>query len=252
MRYTVGELSARVGVSVRTLHHYDEIGLLSPSDRSGAGYRVYGPDEVERLHRILVYRELGFDLAGIARILDDPSADVVAQLTEQRVLLEEEIGRLTRMKTGVEKMMAQRKTGLKLTDEEMREVFGDFDPREHEAEVEERWGETDAYKESRKRVARYGKEQWKEIGREAEGILMRLVAAFREGESPSSERAMDLVEAHRLHIGRWFYDCTHEIHLGLGEMYVTDPRFRRHYDDRMPGLAVFVRDAIRANRERVR
>jgi DNA-binding transcriptional MerR regulator len=246
----VGELSARVGVSVRTLHHYDAIGLLSPSDRSGAGYRVYGPEEVERLHRILVYRELGFDLAGIARILDDPTADVEARLAEQRAMLEEEIGRLTRMKTGVERMMARKRTDLNLTEAEMKEVFGEFDPREHEAEVEERWGETDPYRESRRRVARYGKGQWEEIGREAEGILVGLVAAFKEGESPSSERAMDLVEAHRLHIGRWFYDCSHEIHLGLGEMYEADPRFRKHYDDRAPGLAVFVRDAIRANADR--
>lgn len=249
MRYSVGELAALAGVSVRTLHHYDGIGLLSPTDRSGAGYRLYGSDEVERLHQILVYRELGFDLAGIGRILDDPSSDV-ARLEAQRELLDEEIGRLTRMMRGVEKMMESKRSGLNLTDAEMTEVFGGFDPREHQAEAEERWGSTDAYKESGKRVAGYGKAEWLEIRREADGIAAGFAVALGEGVDPSADRAMDLAEGHRNHITRWFYDCSYPVHRGLGDMYVADPRFRKHYEERAEGLSSFVRDSIHANADR--
>src|SRR5688500_12194154 len=101
MSYTVGELAKLAHVSVRTLHHYDEIGLLSPSERTAAGYRVYTPCDVQRLYRVLVYRELGFDLSGIARILDDPAVDVLADLQRQHALLSKQVGRLRTMMKGV-------------------------------------------------------------------------------------------------------------------------------------------------------
>src|SRR6188508_2526704 len=97
MSLSIGELAKLAGVSIRTLHHYDEVGLLSPLQRSKAGYRRYGPPEVERLHQILVYRDLGFDLARIASILDDSAVDAMAQLRRQHALLRGEIGRLLNM-----------------------------------------------------------------------------------------------------------------------------------------------------------
>lgn len=248
--YSVGELAAQAGVSVRTLHHYDEIGLLSPSERTAAGYRRYDASDAERLHRILVYRELGFDLAGIARILDDPAVDAVEHLRRQRSLLERQIERLKQMIEGVEAMMNVKKTGLNLTPDEMREVFGSFDPAEHTEEVERRWGSTDAYAESQRRTSSYDKQQWLQIRDEAEQIGGRLAAAMRDGAPPDSERAMDLAEQHRQHITRWFYDCSYAIHRGLGEMYVADPRFTANYDEQEPGLAAYIRDAILANAER--
>lgn len=250
MLYSIGELAKLARVSVRTLHHYDEIGLLSPSERTAAGYRQYSSADAERLHRIMVYRELGFDLAGIAVILDDTAADAMEQLRRQHVLLGEQIGRLQQMRKGVETMMNAKRNGLSLTPDEMREVFGDFDPAEHEPETERRWGDTEAYRESHRRASKYGKAEWLQLKAEAEQINARLAGALANGVPAGASEAMDLAEQHRQHISRWFYDCTYAIHRGLGEMYVADPRFSRHYDVVAPGLSAYLRDAINANADR--
>jgi DNA-binding transcriptional MerR regulator len=250
MSYSAGEVARLSGVSVRTLHHYDEIGLLSPSGRTGAGYRQYDMDDLARLQQILCYRALGFDLRNIAAILDDPRIDATDHLRRQRELLSSKIEHLQKMVTTVEKMMEARKMGINLTPDEMFEVFGEFDPTEHQEEAERRWGDTDAFKESKRRTTRYRKEDWMRLSQEAEAIGAGLADVMRKGLPPTSDAAMDLAEQARLHIDRWFYPCSREMHRNLGEMYVADPRFMKHYDDRQPGLAVYVRDAIAANADR--
>src|SRR5215217_4687919 len=248
--YSVGRVADLSGVTIRTLHHYDEIGLLSPGGRSDAGYRVYEDSDLERLQRILFYRELGFTLKEISTIIDDPNTDSMGHLRRQRGLLVERMERLSAMVDAVDYEMEARKMGIKLTPEERFEVFGDFRPEDHAEEAERRWGETDSYKESNRRVSKYTKEDWQRLKAEGEEIEARLAAAFETGLSPDSEEAMAGAEAHREHISRWFYECTYEIHRGLAEMYVSDERFRSHYDDRAPGLASFVREAVLANAER--
>jgi DNA-binding transcriptional MerR regulator len=252
MSYSAGDVSRLSGVSVRTLHHYDEIGLLSPGGRTRAGYRQYGTDDLARLQQILCYRALGFDLRNIAAILDDPRIDPLDHLRKQRELLESKVRRLQEMVRTVEKMMEARKMGINLNPDEMFEVFGDLDPTEHAEEAELRWGKTDTFKESQRRTSKYRKEDWKRIGQEAEEIGAKLAEALRSGAPANSPKAMDLAEQARLHIDRWFYACSHEMHRNLGEMYVADPRFAKHYEDREPGLAVYLRDAIAANAERVK
>jgi MerR family transcriptional regulator, thiopeptide resistance regulator len=251
MSYTVGQLAALAGVTVRTLHHYDRIGLLVPEGRAGsAGYRRYGPESVERLHRILTYRELGLDLDEIATLLDDPDVDRLAHLRRQELLLRERIARLEEMVAAVQLMMEAEHMAVKLTPEERFELFGQFDVDAHTAEAEERWGDTDAFKESQRRVARYGADEWRRIKAEAEAIEAGFAAALSGCESADGAWAMALAERHRAHISRWFYECPIEIHRGLGELYVADPRFTEHYDRIAEGLARFVRDAIAANAER--
>ncbi len=250
--YSVSELAANTGVTVRTLHHYDEIGLLVPAARTRAGYRRYDRRDVERLYRILVYRELGFDLTRIAEILDNPEAETLDQLRRQRGLLAERVAHLQRMLKGVEAIMNAKETGYNLTPDEMREVFGSFDPTEHAAEAEARWGDTEAYRQSRARAARYGKREWQQIQTEVASINADMVAAMREGVAATSPNAMEIAELHRQHISRWFYDCGYEIHRGLGEMYVADPRFTETFEKEAPGLATYFRDAIVANAERAR
>ena len=137
-----------------------------------------------------------------------------------------------------------------LTPEERREVFGDHDPEQHAEEAEQRWGGTEAYRQSQQRTAAYTKHDWEEIKAEAEGITTRFADLFREGVAPDSAEAMDLAEAHRQHITRRFYDCTPEIHRGLGEMYVADPRFAANYESVVEGLSQYIRDAIEANAAR--
>ena len=250
MAHTVGAVARMAGVTIRTLHHYDEIGLLRPGGRSQAGYRRYGEEDLERLQRILFYRELGFGLDQIKTLMTDGSADPVAHLRRQHVLLLDRIGRLQRMAAAVEKAMEARQMGINLTPEERFEVFGDVDPDEHAAEAEERWGTTDAYAESRRRVASYTKADWLRLKAEGQAVTDQLVVAMRAGLPADSPAAMDAAEAHRQQISRWFYDCPHQMHVGLGEMYIADPRFTATYEKVAPGLAQYLHDAIVANAAR--
>jgi DNA-binding transcriptional MerR regulator len=248
--YTVGRVADLSGVTIRTLHHYDEIGLLSPGGRSEAGYRIYEDSDIERLQRILFYRELGFPLEEIATIVDDPRTDALGHLRRQRGLLTERIERLNAMVEAIDFEMEASTMNIRLTPEERLEVFGEFRPEDHAEEAESRWGETDAYKESNRRVSGYTKEDWQRLKAEEEEIRTRLAAAFEAGLAPESDEAMAAVEAHRGHISRWFYECSHEMHRGLTEMYVSDERFRSHYDEKVPGLAQYIKEAAHANAER--
>jgi hypothetical protein len=139
-----------------------------------------------------------------------------------------------------------------MTKEEMFEVFGDFDPSKYEDEVKERWGDTDAYKESKKRTARYRKQDWEKIKAEGQEIGEQFAALMTAGVKASDKRAMEVAEKHRLHIDRWFYPCSHQMHRGLGEMYVADARFTQNIDRIKPGLAQYWRDANVANADRQR
>ena len=246
----VGEVAALAGVTVRTLHHYDRIGLLSPSGRTGAGYRQYSPADLDRLHQVLLYRELGFPLEEVATLLDDPTADPEAHLRRQHALLRDRLDRTTAMVAAVEKEMEARAMGISLTPEERFEVFGEHDPAQYDAEVEERWGETDAYAHSKRKTAAYTKDDWVRIKAEGEDIEARFAAALQSGVPADSAQAMDLAEEHRQQISRNFYDCPPGMHAGLGRMYVEDERFTAHYEQRATGLAQYVSDAVQANAAR--
>lgn len=140
--------------------------------------------------------------------------------------------------------------GINLTPEERFEVFGDFDPDQHTAEVEERWGDSDAYRESARRTASYTKADWERMKAESATPVNALVVAMQAGKPADSVEAMDAAEAHRQHISDWFYDCTYEIHRGLADMYLADPRFTATYEKIAPGLAQYLHDAIKANADR--
>ena len=250
MSWTVGELARLAGVTVRTLHHYDRIGLVRPSERTAAGYRSYDERDLDRLHQVLVYRELGFPLEEVATLLDDPDADPLAHLRRQHRLLQDRLERTQLMVAAVEKEMEARQMAIPLTPEERFEVFGDQDPAQYDAEVEERWGDTDAYAQSRRRTAGYTKDDWLRIKDEAADVERRFAGLLRDGVPADSEPATALAEEHRQHITRWFYDCPLQMHAGLGQMYVEDARFAAHYDDIAPGLAQYVSAAVRANAAR--
>ena len=136
------------------------------------------------------------------------------------------------------------------TPEELKELFGDGFTDEYQAEAQERWGETDAWKQSADRTKRYTKADWAEVKAEMEETHAAFIRAKQAGEPATSEAAMDAAEAHRLHIHRRFYDLDHEFHRGLADMYIADPRFTKTYEDLEEGLAQYVRDAIHANADR--
>jgi DNA-binding transcriptional MerR regulator len=245
----VGEVARLAGVSVRTLHHYDAVGLLQPSSRSGAGYRRYAPSDLERLQEVLLWRRLGFSLDAVAAALDDPGHDRVAALLRQRDLLEQRRQQLAAVRALVDRTLASMNGGTTMSD---AELFDGLDPvewneRTHGEEVGERWGDTDAYRESSRRTAQYTAEDWQQIQAEGEAVEAGLAALLTDGVLAEDPRAMDLAEQHRRHIDRWFYPCSYEMHVGLGDMYVADPRFEAHYEARTPGLAAYVRDAVLAN-----
>jgi hypothetical protein len=139
---------------------------------------------------------------------------------------------------------------MNLTPDEKRELFGDRDPDQYQDEARERWGDTDAYRESARRTASYTKEDWARIQGEAAANTAAFADAFTSGVAAGDSVAADLAEEHRQHIGRWFYDCPPDMHRGLGDMYVADPRFTANYDSEHPGLAQYIRDAIHANADR--
>ncbi|MCX5361830.1 MerR family transcriptional regulator [Streptomyces sp. NBC_00124] len=250
MSYSVGQVAGFAGVTVRTLHHYDDIGLLAPSERSHAGHRRYSDADLDRLQQILFYRELGFPLDEVAALLDDPAADPRAHLRRQHELLTARIEKLRKMAAAVEQAMEARKMGINLTPEERFEVFGDKDPEQHAEEAEERWGGTEAYAESQRRAAGYTKDDWKRMQAEVADWSGRYSGLMAAGDPPASEAAMDMAEEHRQHICGWFYECPYDMHRSLGEMYVSDERFKAFYDSMRPGLAEHLRAAIDANAAR--
>ncbi|TYP83798.1 MerR family transcriptional regulator [Blastococcus xanthinilyticus] len=246
----VGQVAALAGVTVRTLHHYDRIGLLRPSGRTSAGYRQYAPADLDRLHQVLLYRELGFPLEEVATLLDDPAADPAAHLRRQHQLLRDRLERTSAMVAAVEKEMEARAMGISLTPEERFEVFGDWLPEEYAAEAEEKWGGTDAWAQSQQRTRAMTKDDWLRVKAETDDVEARFATALRDGVPADSEPAMDLAEEHRQQLSRNFYDCGPEMHGGLGRMYVEDERFTAYYERIAPGLAQYVSAAIQANAAR--
>lgn len=247
MAYTVGQVARAARVTVRTLHHYDEIGLLSPSGRTPAGYRRYDDADLERLQLIRAYRELGFPLEEIAVILDDPGGDPLPHLRRQHELLTGRIGKLRDMVAAIELAMEARKLDIQLTPEERFEVFGDADPEEHAEEAERRWGTTEAYRQSTERAARYSKEDWLRHKAENEDWARRISDLLDSGAPADGPAARELAEEHRQFISRWFYECSYELHTGLADMYLADPRFTAYYEQIRPGLAQYLHEAIHAN-----
>jgi DNA-binding transcriptional MerR regulator len=235
--FTVGEMSKLTGVTVRALHHYDEIGLVRPSSRTAAGYRLYGDADVRRLHDVLVFRELGIPLDDIAAVIADDQTRADA-LVKHRAALVEKRARLDAMIAAVDRMTK----GTPMEPDDVKSIFDGFDHAQYEEEADQRWGSTDAFRESKRRTQRYGKAEWEEIKRDGDSIYRKLVALM--GTPVTDPAVQAAVEEHRAHITRWFYPCSREIHRGLGEMYIADPRFTANLDGYGPGFAQFLRDAF--------
>lgn len=243
---TVSEVARLAGVTVRTLHHYDRIGLVPPSARSRSGYRLYDDADLERLQEVLFYRELGFGLDRIRELARGPDHDRGGALRHQRTLLAARRQRLDAMIDAVDAALDAHGKGVTMTREEMFEVFGDEDPSRYEAEVEERWSGP-LLEESKRRTRTYDKEQWQAIKDEGDALARAFADTFEAGHAASSPEATHIAERHRLHIDRWFYPCSRAIHVGLADMYVADARFTDYWDRHAVGLAAFVKAAIEAN-----
>ena len=243
---TIGRVAELVGVSVRTLHHWDEIGLVSPSERTWSDYRVYQAADIERIQQVLLHRELGLSLAEVRAVLDDPDTDVVAQLDRQRAVLSERLDRLRRMIAAVDRMKEAHMSEQKLTPEQQAEILGDgWDPAWQD-EAQENWGDTPEWAQSEKIKARMGVDDWKRVKEETDRLEADLAAAMTAGVQPGSEEANALAQRHRASIGQWF-DITVQKQVCISRMYVQDPRFTAHYDERAQGLAAWLTAIIDAH-----
>lgn len=235
---SVHEVAELTGITVRTLHYYDEIGLLKPAKVTEAGYRLYDKADLRRLQTILLFRELEFPLKKIKSILDSPNFDPSEALSQQIRLLEmqqEHIGKLIELARNI-----QRK-GVKVMD---FEAFDRSDIKAYEAEVIERWGDTAAYQEYRQKEAERDKAGFGDL---TEG-MMKIFSEFGELKemAPGAEAVQKKVAELQRFISDHFYNCTKEILSGLGEMYVCDERFRKNIDQAGgAGTADFAHRAIR-------
>ena len=250
--WTVGPAAEAVGTTVRALHHYDAIGLVAPGGRTDAGYRVYTENDLDRLRHVLVHRELGFALDEVAALLDGDGDDDdrLRLVGEQIERVGERIDRLQQVRAALETEREATMNGNRLTQADKRELFGDTwveNEEEYAREAEERWGDTDAWRQSAQRTARCTKADWAEVRAEVDAIHGRLVGLMRAGEPADGEAARAVAEEHRLHICTRYYDCPPEMHAGLGRMYVEDPRFAATYEVLAPGLAQYVSTAVQAN-----
>ena len=237
-------------MSVRTLHYYEEIGLLVPTARTDAGYRLYTDEDLLRLQQILIGRELGLSLEDIRRSLDDPSFDSRTALLAQKGQLHERAAQTAAMIAAIDSALAiidsKRQGGT------MESIFEGFDPAKYDAEARDRWGETDAYKEASRRTQRYTKDDWQRLRSEQEAIYADAAALMNGGTAPADDAAVAVAERHRLAINRWFYPCSVDTHRGLATLYESDDRFAAGIDGHAPGLATFLVAAIRANADRRR
>ena len=247
--WTVGQVADLFGVTVRTLHHYDEIGLLVPSERSRAGYRLYTDEDLVRLQQVVVYRRLELPLDEIATLLDG-GEDPADHLRRQRATVMTRLDELRELVSAIDRALEREMNDQPATPDDLKELFGDGFSDEYQQEAQERWGESDAWKQSAARTKRYTKADWAEVKAEMEAVNSAFVRALESGEPATGEAAMDAAEQHRRHIHDRFYDLDHTFHRGLADMYVSDPRFTKTYEDIAPGLAAYVRDAIHANADR--
>lgn len=245
MAYTVGEVSKIAKVSVRALHHWDEIGLVVPSRRSPKGYRLYTDDDLDRLQQVLFFRELGFRLEDIVATLADPAFDRREALRSHRELLQKRVEDARALLELVDRSLHAMNREDEMSAEQK---FEGFDATNFEAEAKERWGATPQYAEAEKRKKKSTDADGKRIQAEASAISEALAALMDAGVPATDARAVALAQKHREHIDRWFYPCSREIHVSLGEMYVSDARFAAHYERVREGLALYLRDAILAAR----
>jgi len=238
LKMQIKDFAEFTGVSVRTLHYYDEIGLLTPAnvDRH-TGYRYYDETSLLRMQEILFYRELDFSLKSIREILSSPDYDKEKALRQQKKLL-------ILKKQRLEKLISAIDGAVK--GENVMHAFDNSEFEAYKAEAQEKWGKTDAYREYAERTKHHSRDTWANLAGEMDAILAEFAVCMKDGAKPDSSEAQALVKKLQSHISGNYYLCTDEILAGLGQMYVADERFRRNIDKHAAGTAAFIGKAIEA------
>ena len=236
MKMQIKEFAEFMGVSVRTLHYYDEIGLLSPAlvDKF-TGYRFYDDNSLLRMQEILFYRELDFSLKSIGEILSSPNYDKTKALKEQKHLLTLKKERLERLISAIDGAVKG---------ETIVKAFDNSEFEKYKAEAKEKWGKTDSYKEYAEKTKKYTKENWDSANEQMNSVFREFAQCMKNENKPDSESAQSLVDELKACITKNFYQCTNEILFSLSQMYVGDERFKNNIDNHADGTAYFVSKSI--------
>lgn len=241
MTYTIKQLAQAAQVSVRTLHHYDAIGLLKPASLKKNGYRQYEEPQLLRLQHILFYKELGFSLDEIKAILDAPGFNTRQALLEQKKALHLKKIRLGKLIKTIDNTIHNMDTKKDTQPDALYDAFSDADYQQYAAEVKAKYGNSDAYKQSQARMKQMTNADMQRIKAEG-GAIVQALADVMDKQVDHTD-VQKLIGDYHTHMNQ-FYDCS-KAHFGkLGEMYIADPRFTAFYDNVKPGLAQFVHDAI--------
>ena len=236
MKMQIKEFAEFTGVSVRTLHYYDEIGLLRPAYVDQAtGYRFYNESCLLRMQEILFYRELDFSLKSIGEILTSPNYDKNKALKEQKHLLTLKKERLERLISAIDGAVKG---------ENIMTAFDNSEFEKYKVEAQEKWGNTDAYREHAEKTKNYSKQKWSNLAEGMDHIMGEFAVCMKTGKMSNSEEAQSIVKMLQSHITENYYSCTNEILAGLGKMYVADERFKKNIDKHAEGTAAFISEAI--------
>ncbi|OIK09156.1 MerR family transcriptional regulator [Bacillus sp. MUM 116] len=247
MEYTVQKLGKLAGISTRTLRYYDEIGILKPARINSSGYRIYGEKEVDRLQQILFFRELGVSLDNIKKIVTAPSFDAEKALQEHREKLLEKRSQLDVLIANVEKTIALTEGRIEMSDQEKFEGFKqkmiDENEEKYGAEARQKYG-GDAVDQSNAKIKNMTQAKYQEVTKLEQQVKETLAQAFATGD-PAGELAQKAADLHKQWLSFYWNEYSKEAHAGLAQMYVDDERFKAYYDKDQPGIAEFLRDAIR-------
>jgi DNA-binding transcriptional MerR regulator len=248
--YTVKQVAKLSGVSVRTLHHYDEIGLLKPDSVGANGYRYYGRDELLRLQQVLFYRELGFPLGEIRRVLDAPDFDRVGALRRHRERLEADAKRYRQLVKTIDQTLAALNGDETMDDKDM---YRGFDPKkqaEHEAWIADKYG-ADKVADSKARMKDWGASDFQAMQADFDKLEAAMAKALTDGLPASSAHVQDLMRGWADWIAKtWGRTPTGESFAGLGQLYQSHPDFRARYEARTAGLTDYLAEAMRIYGER--
>ncbi len=234
-KYTINKLAKLAGVSVRTLQHYDQIGLLTPQRGETNKYRQYSEQNALTLQEIMFFRELEFPLSDIAKIISSPSYNRNEVLADHKKLLQIKKRKLTKLIKIIDQNMTSSNTKNSF------KAFSEDQINQYKDEAKKRWGNTKSYKQSQERTKNWTKEDYAKIAEQGRVLNQELAKAMDLPISHST--VFELIKKHHSGI-EVFYDCSPEMYKSLGQMYVDDPRFAKHYDQVKPGLAKFIKDAI--------
>ena len=246
VEYSINELSKIAKISTRTLRYYHEIDLLKPKRINSSGYRIYGENEVDKLQQILFYKAMGFKLEDIRNIVNFPSFDIMLALDNHKKELIKRRDEIDLLIENVEKTISYKKGEIKMSDKEKFEGFKKDLVKQNEEkygrEIREKYGDKQVDQSNRKMLG-LSEEEFRKFEQLGRDIIEKLKEAMEEND-PSGEKAQEACELHKKWLGYSWNFYTKEAHRSLGEMYVSDERFKKYYDNNKLGMAEFFRNAL--------